>query len=318
MTTLGYDKDGPAHKANKRKSRQQIDKEYTMRFLAVGAARSKGVGWAAEKVGVSTRTIYRWMKRFVEHGREGLRQLSRRPHAIRTIEPEKRRMIVDLRLSLRLGCEKIAYEVGCSASTVHKVLRQLSLIWDNGTRTRWKFYERKHVNSLWQLDYTKLRDDLWLLLVIDDHSRFIVGHRFMAAPKSEPTMSLLGSCFSRYGVPRALLTDHGTQFHAMNGESEFDRFCLSEAVKHILASVRHPQTVGKLERKNGVLKEHLDSNMIDPSSFTNDEVSEMVDDFVAYHNHSRMHFAYEGQEFYGIRKRRKVLFLPYLRFVCHR
>lgn len=74
MTALGYDKDEAGHKANKKKSRQQLDKEYTMRFLAVSAARTKGVRWAAEKASVTTRTIYRWMKRFIDRGREGLRE----------------------------------------------------------------------------------------------------------------------------------------------------------------------------------------------------------------------------------------------------
>jgi len=291
--------------------------EYTTRFLAVSSARTKGVAWAAEKAGVSVRTIYRWMKRFTDQGRDGLRARSRRPLHSRTLDRERRSRIVDLRLSLRLGCEKIAFEVGCSASTVHRVLRDLGLIWDDGKRTRWKFYERKHANSLWQLDYTMLRDGLWLLLVIDDHSRFVVGHRFMPSPDGGATIALLRECFSRYGVPRQLLTDHGSQFYAAKGgESAFDAMCSAEGVEHVLASVRHPQTVGKLERKNGVLKDELRCRT-DLTSATDAEVRAMVDEFVAYHNYSRMHFAYEIQDF-GVRKRKKVLFLPYLRFVCHR
>ena len=82
-------------------------------------------------------------------------------------------------------------------------------------------------------------------------------------------------------------------------------------------SVRHLQTVGKLEMKNGALKEWLAEKMIDPALFTDGEVRGLVDDFTEDHNYSRPHFAYEAQEFYGIGKRRKVLFLPYLRFVCH-
>lgn len=319
MTTLEHDKGEAGHKANKKKSRQQEDKEHTMRFLAVSAARTKGVKWAAEKVGRSVRTIYRWMKRFAERGREGLRERSRRPHNVKTLDLAKRQKIIDIRLSRRIGCEKIAFDVGCSSSTVHKVLKRLSLVWDKGKRTRWKFYERKHTNSLWQLDYTQFRDDLWLLLIIDDHSRFVIGHRFMATPQSEPTIRQLEASFSKYGVPEALLTDHGSQFHSVRGGTgEFDRFCLSEAVRHILASIRHPQTSGKLERKNGVLKEWLAERMIDPASFTNEEVRELVDYFVEDHNYSRPHFAYQAQEFYGIGKRRKVLFLPFLRFACHR
>lgn len=184
---------------------------------------------------------------------------------------------------------------------------------------RLEAYSKSGIDSMWQLDYTMLRDGLWLLLIVYDHSRFIIGHRFMPTPKSAPIISLLETCFSKYGVPKQLLTDYGTQFFSVKGNtSEFDRFCLSAMVEHILASAMHPQTVGKLERKNGVLKEYLEDRMTDPAWFTNYEIRELVNDFVVHHNNSRTHFTYEAQELYSIGKRRKVLFLPYLRFVCHR
>jgi hypothetical protein len=56
-----------------------------------------------------------------------------------------------------------------------------------------------------------------------------------------------------------------------------------------------------------VILQYLTSALID-----------LLDGFIANHNHSWMHFTYDSQEFYGIRRRKKVLFLPYLRFVCHR
>jgi hypothetical protein len=68
--------------------------------------------------------------------------------------------IVDLRLETGYGCEKITFEVRCSASSVHKALKRLCLIWKGGRRTRFRSFERKHANMLWQLDVRQLREDL--------------------------------------------------------------------------------------------------------------------------------------------------------------
>ena len=124
--------------------------------------------------------------------------------------------------------------------------------------------------------------DLWLLLVIDDHSRFIVGYKLMRTPNVDDVIDTLEGCFSIYGKPKQILTDHGTQFYATRGGiSTFTMFCIENWIQHILASVRHPQTLGKVERKMCLVKEYLEK--------------------------------------YGyISARRKVIFIPYLRYVTHR
>jgi transposase InsO family protein len=303
-----------------RKGQSQLLKDgwFRRKMNAVHAAEGRGVHWVAERVGRSARTVYRWIRAFKERGEEGLRGRSTRPRNPRRLPREKVERIVDLRLATGYGCEKIAYEAGCSASSVHKVLRRLGLIWKEGRRTRFRSYERKHANSLWQLDYTMLREDPWLLLIIDDHSRFVVGWRAMPQPNLEDTLAELRAAFSRHGVPGQLLTDHGSTFTPVRGgRTGFGEMCSELGIQHILASVRHPQTLGKLERKNGVLKEFLARRASVPS-WPREEVEGLVGHFVEEHNYSRWHFAYETHLLGSVWKRRKVLFLPYLRFVCHR
>jgi transposase InsO family protein len=302
----------------KGKSQQRKDDWFRRKMNAVHAAGRKGVHWAAERVGRSVRTMYRWIRAFKEQGEEGLRGKSTRPRNPRLLPREKVERIVDLRLATGCGCEKIAYEAGCSVSSVHKVLRRLGLIWEEGRRTRFRSFERKHSNTLWQLDYTMLRQDLWLLLVIDDHSRFIVGCRTMPQPNLEATLAELRSAFSRYGVPVQLLTDHGSTFTPVRGGvTGFGEMCLELGIRHLLASIRHPQTLGKLERKNRVLKDFL-ARRADALSWPREGIERLLEHFVEEHNYSRFHFAYEMHVLGSVRKRRKVLFLPYLRFVCHR
>jgi transposase InsO family protein len=318
VTTPDASRQNGDKKIGKRQSQQEKDSWFRRKMNAVHAAESKGVLWVAERVGRSARTVYRWIETFKRQGPEGLRGKSTRPKNPRRLPREKVERIVDLRLATGSGCEKIAFEVGCSASSVHKELRRLGLIWKEGRRTRFRSFQRKHANTLWQLDFTMLREDLWLLLVMDDHSRFIVAHRLMATPNAKATLAALRAAFSVYGVPKQVLTDHGSQFYSLKGGvPAFDRMCLDEGSQHILSAVRHPQTLGKLERKNGVLKDFL-ARRADALAWTESEISSLIDHFVEEHNYSRWHFAYETHILGSVRKRRKVLFLPYLRFVCHR
>ena len=53
----------------------------------------------------------------------------------------------------------------------------------------------------------------------------------------------------KWGKPREVLTDHGTQFCSdENEEYRFREHLHSLGIKHILSRVKHPQTNGKLER----------------------------------------------------------------------
>ncbi len=51
-----------------------------------------------------------------------------------------------------------------------------------------------------------------------------------------------------YGKPDQILTDQGTQFHPARGDlSAFTEFCSGNGIEHIMASIRRPSTIGKIE-----------------------------------------------------------------------
>jgi len=56
----------------------------------------------------------------------------------------------------------------------------------------------------------------------------------------------------------------------------------------MLASVRYPQTVSRLEQKNSVVKEYLDNNILGISSASDHEVREIVDAFVNWNDFPRI------------------------------
>ena len=53
----------------------------------------------------------------------------------------------------------------------------------------------------------------------------------------------------RFGVPRRLISDNGTQF----ASHQLRNLCAEVGIKQVFASVEHPQTNGQVESANRVL-----------------------------------------------------------------
>ncbi len=69
-----------------KKAKKEKERKYKKRLWAVKNTAVYGVKEVAEIVGVSVRTVYRWLKRYREEGKEGLKDKSKRPHKIRRVD----------------------------------------------------------------------------------------------------------------------------------------------------------------------------------------------------------------------------------------
>ncbi len=88
-------------------------------------------GWsvpmAAEAQGCSPATGYKWIRRFIAEGLEGLRDRSSRPHrSPERLSPEREHAILLRREATLEGPHRIAWALGEAPSTVHRVLRPRS------------------------------------------------------------------------------------------------------------------------------------------------------------------------------------------------
>ena len=134
-----------------------------------------------------------------------------------------------------------AYKIICEAGLNHPIVEP---------RKTWgtKRFVREHNISLWQADFKLCSNDWWMISYQDDHSRFITGSTKIWSPTGENAMLLLDKAVKRYGAPKQILTDQGTQFKPARGEiSAFDIHCTELGIEHICASVRRPTTCGKIE-----------------------------------------------------------------------
>ena len=66
----------------------------------------------------------------------------------------------------------------------------------------------------------------------------------MSSTSSERTIEILRSLFTRYGIPRIIVSDNGTQFTS----ETFNQFCKGNGIHHKLSAPYHSSTNGEAER----------------------------------------------------------------------
>jgi transposase InsO family protein len=126
-------------------------------------------------------------------------------------------------------------------------------------------FARAAPNDLWQMDakgaYPLANGGrCHALSVVDDHSRFAVGLTALPALETGRVRAALTRSFERYGVPEAMLMDHGTPWWSSKGPAGLTTlgvFLLQQGIRLIFGAVRHPQTQGKVERFHRTLAERL-------------------------------------------------------------
>lgn len=149
-----------------------------------------------------------------------------------------------------------------------------------GKRYNYIKWERKHSNSLWQTDFCWIEKlECWLTGWLDDHSRFVPIAEYITEATTENAIRLFEKAAKMYGYPKETLSDRGTQYYAVRGESSrFLEHMKSKGINHIYASVKKPTTCGKLERFWGT---HNGERWKFPS----------LKKFIEHYNHERPHMS---------------------------
>ncbi len=246
------------------------------RIRFVARALEAGVHMSAlcREFGISRQTGYKWRRRYLEVGSfQQLGELSRRPHHSPHRTPEWVEARVEaLREATGWGGKKLGVllaEEGISiaASTVDRILRRRGLV-RTGERHRPapRRFCRERPNELWQMDFkgqSRLESGGWCypLSILDDHSRFAIGLRALPCPEGQRVQRSLVRCFERYGVPEAMLVDHGTPWWSNtngHGLTRLGVFLLQQNVRLLYSGYGHPQTQGKVERFHRTLDEALE------------------------------------------------------------
>jgi len=151
-------------------------------------------------------------------------------------------------------------------------------------------FEAPRRGALWQADFGEFRvagERLHLLVVLDDFSRFAVGHRLADSPEAEVVISTLTEAIARHGKPEALRTDRGGAF--LSGE--LGRYLETELIDHIVGRSYHPEGGGKVESLVGTVRREL----WDVEHFESRRVAEdRLKSFFDSYNERRAHMGIDG------------------------
>jgi len=240
------------------------------RALLVERVRERewSVAEAAEAIGVSTRTGFKWLARHRAEGHKGLIDRSSRPRRIRATAKRIRKQMIALRRS-KLTCRRIARLVGRSRATVARVVRAagLSRLRELEGVLPVQRYERARPGELLHIDIKKLGrierighritgERCWThtragweyaYVCVDDASRLAFAEVLADQTKMTASAFLQRAIrwFNRCGITvERVMTDNGGCFRSRL----FRSTCATLELRHIRTRPYTPRTNGKVER----------------------------------------------------------------------
>jgi transposase InsO family protein len=242
------------------------------------------LGWppaqAAEALGVSRATAYKWLGRYRTHGQAGLADRPSRPHRCpHALTPAQVRRVLAARRRHRQGPHRLAWQLGMARSTIYGVLRRHGMSRlahtdrASGVVVR---YQRQHPGELVHLDVKKLgripdggghrahgRSPStptgrgigydYVHSAVDDRSR--VAFSQLLPDESAPTAALF------LIEAAAFFADHGVRIQRVltdNAKAYTQSLLFAETAAGLGIQLKRtrpyrPQTNGKVERFNKTL-----------------------------------------------------------------
>ena len=241
------------------------------RRLAVD--RVEGEGWtlaaAAEAVGVSVRTVSKWLRRYRVEGEQGLLDRPSAPVSVPLRTDEARVALIAALRRLRMTGAEIAETLGMPASTVSGILTRIGLgkLWRLEPAEPPNRYERKRPGELVHVDVKKLgrigqpghrvngdrrtrtRGIGWeyVHVAIDDATRLV----YVEVLDDEKAVTAAGflrravAHFASFGIRvERVMTDNGSAYRA----TIHALACKALGIKHLRTRPYRPRTNGKAER----------------------------------------------------------------------
>lgn len=265
---------------------------------ALELAASIGVTAASSELGISRFSIYEW-RRKVRLAADGKGDSPTSGPDPADIEAQRDKEILDQwHKHPGLGPSQIKNQlrrqgVKIAVNTVRRVMEDAGYRPPKVKRDAHnERYEAVRPNHLWHLDFVHRhinRTNTFTLILIDDHSRFVVGHGVDDAERADMVIETFNAAVERHGRPEAVMHDKGSAFWSWRGISRFTALLVELGVDQIVAE--HKEWNGKVEVFNGNLAKEL----YDVQRFY--DVGEMKRRLAAHlhwYNHRRTHHALGG------------------------
>jgi len=264
---------------------------------------------ASASLNLSYRQTLRWWKRYnnvsgslvdfasVHNGRGGHNRLNK--DVLQAILDNKKKYP---HRSVQHVADCVSEDVApVSCSTVYRILENADLLGTNEEKQMrvFKRFEASAFGERLQMDTTsgawmegyRL---IYLIAIIDDHSRMLVGWKWVDSDSAWNNMKVLRSVYEKYGLPQTLYTDNASMFktirhnksvyqkHKQEGyETEIQRCMRELGVTMFSHKPYEPQSKGKVERffrfvQERFVREHTATNLM--------EMNDQFDTWATWYN----------------------------------
>lgn len=256
-------------------------------------------GFVCRHFGISRPTLRKWLRRYNEHGREGLKDQSKKPlHS-----PNKKRntflleKIKEYRENRKLGARRIQLElirneqIKLSLATIHKALQEIDakpLVRTKRSK-KVKRYAMPLPGARVQMDVTKIRPGIYQYTAIDDCTRY----RVLALYKrktAQNTLDFIDKVIEEMPFPiQVIQTDRGGEFFAQKVQKKLMYY----SIKFRPIKPFSPHLNGKVERSQQTdLQEFYATIDLDTISFK--ELDKELGYWQHHYNWYRPHSSLNG------------------------
>ena len=283
-------------KAGARKTARRYTPSEKAQALEYAAAH--GMTAASKALGISRFALYQWQKRLQQAAAGLAPSPTSGPGPDELAAQRDREILAMWKKHPGLGPSQIRNQlrrqgVKVSVHTVREVMIADGYRPPKVKRTgHSERYEAVRPNHLWHLDFVHRyihRSNTFTLILIDDHSRYVVGHEVDDAERADLVLDTFERAVARHGRPEMVMHDKGSAFWAWNGISRFTALLTELGVDQIAA--QHKEWNGKVE----VFNANLHKELFDVRRFYN--VADMRKHLAAHlhwYNHQRTHHALGG------------------------
>ena len=242
---------------------------------------------------INRRTVYKILEKQGQYGWDSLKD-HKTGRSETVLNQNAVILILDLRKRFGYGAchiEQILKQKGFAIShrQIEKVLVRNGMVTANPKKQKprkWVRYELPNPNDLWHTDWSfDPFTNQNLAVYIDDRTRIITSFGVFKRATAENSIALLYSGIAEYGKPKAVMTDHGSQYYANHPNAEQEKTLFRSTldilgIKHCLARVNRPQTNGKVERFFRTYKEEYTIG-----TFSS------LGDYIKHYNEVRLHMS---------------------------
>lgn len=231
---------------------------------------AKNYNFEGKNIKITPKTVKNWYYKYKNEGLESLEKKNRTDkNNFRKIKDDS---VVDKIIELREKYPRITtkkiYEIlikenyiseEVSIYSIFRYLKNNDLKAIQVSRKEKKKYEHDYPNDSWQSDtssgpYIKVDGKVkkvYLIMIIDDASRLIVGYDFFFEDNAVNMQKVLKSAIKKYGVPKQLYVDNGSPYK----NEQISLITARLGIKLIHAKPYSPTGKGKIERSFRTIKD---------------------------------------------------------------